>query len=139
MRNRITQNWWAGLVVIVASLGCSASGPPPSGIVRFEDGQPVESGSIEFRELETGERFSGRISGGGSFELQDQSGDLSFPPGEYEVVVVQIVLTEDLASESHQHGRTVPRRYADYYTSGLRITNRSDRTAPLMVVLNSTP
>ena len=40
-----------------------------------------------------------------------------------EVVVVQIVLTEDLAADLHTHGRTVPRRYADYYTSGLRVTN----------------
>jgi hypothetical protein len=139
VRNLITQNWWVGFVVILATLGCSASGPPPRGIVRFEDGQPVQSGSIEFRALETGERFAGRISSDGSFELQDKAGDLSFPQGEYEVVVVQIVLTEDLASESHEHGRTVPRRYADYYTSGLRVTNPSDRTDPLIVELDSSP
>jgi hypothetical protein len=30
----------------------------------------------------------------------------------HEVVVVQIVLTEDLAKNAYTHGHTVPRRYA---------------------------
>ena len=109
------------------------------GIVRFDDGQPVQSGSVEFRSLGDGLRFAGKISGDGSFELQDQDGTRSFPPGDYEVVVVQIVLTEDLAAESHQHGRTVPRQYADYYTSGLRVSNPADRTDPIVVQLLSNP
>ena len=139
MPNQISRSWWAGLFVVLASLGCSKSGLPARGVVRFEDGQPVQSGSIEFRGRETGELFAGRISRDGSFELQDKAGTALLPQGEYEVVVVQIVLTEDLATESHQHGRTVPRRYADYNTSGLRIVNRSDRTEPLLVELNSSP
>jgi len=103
--------------------------------VRFDDGQPVQSGSVEFRSLDSGERYAGRISGDGSFELQDKNGKAALPPGEYEVVVVQIVITEDLAAEAHQHGRTVPRQYADYYTSDLRIANQADRTDPLVVEL----
>jgi hypothetical protein len=103
--------------------------------VRFDDGQPVQSGSVEFRSLENGNRCAGRIASDGSFELEDQNGDASFPPGEYEVVVVQIVSTEDLAADDHQHGRTVPRQYADYYTSNLRITNQADRTEPIVVEL----
>jgi len=135
VRNLISQSWLAVLAVILTSLGCSSSGPPPSGIVRFDDGQPVQSGSVEFRSLDSGDRYAGRIAGDGSFELQDKDGKPSLPPGEYEVVVVQIVLTEDLAAEEHEHGRTVPRQYADYYTSGLRISNQADRTDPIVVEL----
>jgi hypothetical protein len=139
VRNLITQSWWLGFVIVLATLGCSSSGPPPSGIVRFDDGQPVQSGSVEFRSLDSGERYAGRIASDGSFELQDKDGKPSLPPGEYEAVVVQIVITEDLAAESHEHGRTVPRQYADYYTSDLRIANQADRTAPLVVELITPP
>jgi len=125
--------------VLVAALGCSPAGPPPRGTVLFDDGQPVQSGSIEFRSLSNGKRFAGRIASDGSFDLEDQSGDASFPPGDYEVVVVQIVSTEDLAADAHQHGRTVPRKYADYYTSDLKFSNLADRTDPVTIQLASSP
>jgi hypothetical protein len=139
VRNVSFQCRWISLVIILITIGCSASGPPPRGIVRFDDGEPVQSGSVEFRSLDNGQRYAGRIASDGSFELQDQNAKQSFPPGEYEVVVVQIVLTEDLAIDAHQHGRTVPRHYADYYTSKLRISNQADRTDPIVVELLSSP
>lgn len=126
-------------VIILMTIGCSTSGPPSLGMVRFDDGQPVQSGSVEFRSLDNGQRFASRISSDGSFELQDQNGNRSFPPGDYEVVVVQIVLIEDLAAQAHEHGRTVPRQYADYYTSGLQFSNQGDRTDPIVVELRSSP
>ncbi len=137
MRYLSRQCWWIGLGIILLTIGCSPSGPPPHGIVRFDDGQPVQSGSVEFRSLDTGKRFAGRISADGSFALEDQDGKQSFPLGDYEVVVVQIVVTEHLAVDAHQHGRTVPRQYADYYTSDLRISNQADRTDPIVVELIS--
>jgi len=139
MRSANIQVGWFGLGVIVSILGCSPSGPPPRGIVRFDDGQLVQSGTVEFRSLDSGQRFVGKISSDGTFELEDQAGAAAFPPGDYEVVIVQIVLTEDLAAENHQHGRTVPRQYADYYTSNLRIFNAADRTGPIVVELSSSP
>lgn len=107
------------------------------GVVRFTDGEPVRSGSIEFRSLDNGDRFAGRITDDGRFDLYDSNARAAFPPGDYEVVVVQIVVTEHLAAELHQHGRTVPRRYADYYTSGLRVANSADRTDPITIELNA--
>jgi len=137
VRNLKIQCGWLGLGIILTVFGCARSGPPPRGIVRFDDGQPIQSGSVEFRSLDTGQRFAGRISSDGSFQLEDQNAVSAFPPGDYEVVVVQIVLTEDLAAEDHQHGRTVPRQYADYHTSNLRIVNAADRTDPIVVELKS--
>lgn len=125
--------WLCGAVLLVA--GCSPDGPPPNGVVKFDDGQAVQSGAVEFRSTKTGKTFSGRISHDGTFTLADKRGTATLPLGDYEVVVVQVVVIEDLAADLHEHGRTVPRHYADYYTSGLRIKNAADRRDPLVVTL----
>ncbi|TWU58755.1 hypothetical protein Poly51_15350 [Rubripirellula tenax] len=98
----------------------------------------MQSGSVEFRSLTDGSRYASRIGSDGGFLLTDQDGEPRCPSGEYEAVVVQIVLTEDLAADEHQHGRTVPRKYADYYTSGLRITHDDTDATPLLVTLDAT-
>lgn len=123
------------LCVIPSTVGCSKTVIPSSGFVQFTDGEPVQSGSIEFRSLDDRSSYASRISPGGSFQLTDNDGVASLPAGEYEVVVVQIVLTEDLAAAAHEHGRTVPRQYADYYTSGLTFSSQADRTAPITIEL----
>ena len=128
---------WVGIVSVIFSTGCGPTLPPAEGLVRFDDGQPVRSGSLEFRSIDGGDRYAGRIGPDGGFRLVDESGDASLPPGRYEVVVVQIVLTEDLVAEAHTHGTTVPRRYADYYTSDLRYTNSADRTDPIEITLQT--
>ncbi|MCH1438287.1 MAG: carboxypeptidase regulatory-like domain-containing protein [Rubripirellula sp.] len=110
-----------GTALLLMIAGCSKSEGPTSGLVRFDDGTPVTSGSIEFRRLTDKVRFASRINPQGMFQPTSQEGAVGLPPGTYEVVVVQIVLTEDLAFEAHTHGNTVPRRYADYYTSGLKV------------------
>lgn len=117
--------------------GCSRASGTHEGTVFFDDGTPVRSGSVEFRSLADGSRYASRIAADGSFALADQDGEVGCPPGEYEVVVVQIVLAEDLAAEAHEHGRTVPRRYADYYTSGLRITTLEQSDSPVLIKLDT--
>lgn len=112
---------WYPLLLTMVVVGCGGASGPTSGWVHFEDGSPVKAGSIELRRLSDGERFASRIAADGTFQPANQDGEIGLPPGAYEAVVVQIVLTEDLALEAHTHGGTVPRRYADYYTSGLRV------------------
>jgi hypothetical protein len=126
------------LLLLVATLSGCSSQQHATGIVEYTDGDPVQSGSIEFRSLETGDRYAGKIASNGAFTLRDQDGNEHLPPGEYEVVVVQIVMTEDVAAADHEHGQTVPRRYADYYTSDLRFTNQADRTSPIQIELDPT-
>jgi hypothetical protein len=134
---RVTWGIAALLLILVA--GCSQIAGNYEGQVLFDDGSPVQSGSIEFRSLSDNARYASRISSDGSFKLTNQDGVLGCPPGEYEVVVVQIVLTEDLAAEDHQHGRTVPRKYADYYTSGLRATNADVPNTPIQITIATDP
>ena len=122
-------------VLCLSFLGCGGSVGPVSGIVRFSDGEPVRSGSIEFKRKSDQVRFASRISDDGSFQPTDQDGGVGLPPGDYDIVVVQIVLTEDLASELHSHGSTVPRRYADYYTSGLKTKISEGQLDPIEIIV----
>nr|WP_271872389.1 carboxypeptidase regulatory-like domain-containing protein [Rubripirellula sp.] len=124
-----------GAALMFTLVGCGKSVGPTSGVVRFDDGTPVTSGSIEFRRLNDKSRFASRINPQGMFQPTSQEGEIGLPPGAYEVVVVQIVLTEDLALEAHSHGNTVPRRYADYYTSGLKINIAPNQTKRIEIVV----
>ncbi|QEG40841.1 carboxypeptidase regulatory-like domain-containing protein [Roseimaritima ulvae] len=124
-------------LLLIPLAGCGGTVGPMSGIVRFDDGSPVTAGSIEFRSLPDQARFASRIAPDGSFEPADQDGQVGLPPGSYEVVVVQIVLTEDLTHDAHTHGNTVPRRYADYYTSGLKVDIATDQSEPVEVILET--
>ena len=121
--------------MLLCCVGCGRSGGPTAGIVKFSDGTPVSSGSIEFRRKDDRARFASRIGEDGSFQPADQDGRVGLPPGAYEVVVVQIVLTEDLAQAAHTHGKTVPRHYADYFTSGLEVDVAEGDTAPLTITV----
>jgi len=124
-------------VLFIPLVGCGNKVVGPAeGQVEFSDGSPVASGSIEFRERSTRSRFNSRIAADGSFAPESSEGDLGLPPGIYEVVVAQIVLTEDLAIEDHLHGNTVPRRYADYYTSDLEVTVGEGDSEPLQIVID---
>lgn len=124
------------LLTLLFLSGCGDELHPGTGFVRFEDGQPVQSGSVELRSTASGDRYSGRIDAHGWFQLTDADGREQIPPGDYEAVVVQIVLTEDLALDEHTHGTTVPRRYADYYTSGLGTTVRQGDEEPIELFLS---
>jgi hypothetical protein len=127
------------LALVLCSLmfvaGCSSNQHLGNGIVRFSDGEPVKSGTVEFRGLENGDRYASRIDEQGQFQLVNGNGLATIPDGDYEVVVVQIVLTEDLALAQHQHGRTVPRRFADYYTSEIRVSVDHEQPDPIHIVI----
>lgn len=124
-----------GTALLLTIAGCGKSVGPTSGVVRFDDGTPVTSGSIEFRRLSDKVRFASRIDPQGMFQPTSQEGAVGLPPGKYEVVIVQIVLTEDLALEAHTHGGTVPRRYADYYTSDLNVDIEPNQVTRIEIVV----
>ena len=124
------------VAILAATLmGCQHSVGPKVGIVRFQDGSCLTSGSIEFRNTTDGECFASRVDTRGVFYPADRNGEIGLPVGMYEVVIVQIVLTEDLAKKDHSHGHTVPRRYADYNTSGLHITVMDNQTKPIEIAI----
>jgi hypothetical protein len=79
---------FVGTILLLAVAGCGGAGVPTAGVVRFEDGTPVTSGSIEFRRLSDKARFASRISPQGMFQPANQDGDIGLPAGAYEVVVL---------------------------------------------------
>ena len=105
--------------------------------MRFQDGSCLTSGSIEFRNIANGMCFASRVNNRGVFHPADRNGKIGLPAGMYEVVVVQIVLTEDLAKNDHSHGHTVPRRYADYHTSGLQVTVGDNQVKPIEIAIRA--
>ena len=129
--------WTLGIVAATTIFlaGCASPERASRGVVRFADGDPVRSGTIELRSTDDGDRYTGPIDRDGRFELTDASGGRGCPPGRYEVVVVQVVLADKLALKDHTHGSTVPRRYADYYTSGLRVDVADSVDDEIKVVL----
>lgn len=126
----------SGLIAL-SSVGCG--GPvllPVAGRVVFDDGQPVRTGRIEYSAVEGSARAMSEIDRDGRFTLITAEGDAGLPAGQYEVIVVQLVITEDLSLSEHEdHGRPVPRKYADYTTSGLTATVSEANAASQEVVL----
>ncbi len=122
-------------VVLCLFAGCDSPRLATVGRVSFVDGSPVQAGRIEFRSLDDGQRYVSPIDPDGIFFPFDSNDRKGLPVGEYEVVVVQMVITEDLAAEAHDHGNTVPRRYADYYTSDLKTKIDADHQGEIRVVL----
>ena len=123
------------LCLLCGVVGCSGPAGPANGSVRFDDGTPVTSGSIEFRNRKSRQLYASRLTSEGAFQLAGKEGRLGLPPGAYEVVVVQVILTEDLAKESHTHGQTVPRRFNDYYTTDLAMQISENQPEPLDLVV----
>ena len=137
MLNRTGRGFLLTATLLLLIAGCGTSSGPTSGVVRFDDGTPVTSGSIEFRRLSDKARFASRIDPQGMFQPTSLDGEVGLPVGAYEVVVVQIVLTEDLALEAHTHGNTVPRHYADYYTSDLKVDIAPNQGRRIEIVVSS--
>jgi hypothetical protein len=136
---RISQQTVFFLISVTTMIfaGCDKPVGVNAGIVQFADGSPVQSGSVELRNLKTKERYSSKIASNGGFKPASVDGQIGVPPGDYEAVVVQIVMTEDLAMADHTHGGTVKRQFADYYTSGLKVEVLEGATEPIQITVES--
>lgn len=123
-------------------IGCGPRNPPTfpvQGRVQFEDGSVAEIGSVEFRSMTGSERMTarGKIEKDGSFTLSTfEPGDGALP-GDHQVIVQQMVISEGLNAAHHQHGRRVPAKYSDYGQSGLNAHVQERETNPIVIQLDS--
>jgi hypothetical protein len=90
------------LVYLLFVAGCSRHVVtfPVSGQVRFDDGQPVPHGIIEFRSEQTGVSARAKLDSAGHFVLGTFTLDDGAPAGKYRVVIVQHF---DIPPQTHVH------------------------------------
>lgn len=123
-------------------IGCGPRNPatfPVQGRVEFEDGGVAEIGSVEFRSMTGNERITarGKIEKDGRFTLSTfEIGDGAIP-GDHQVIIQQMVISEGLNAAHHQHGRRVPGKYSDYGRSGLTAQVKEQASNPIVIKLDS--
>ena len=134
---------WATVLLATAAIaiaGCGESAPttyPVAGLVRFDDGQPVQTGHVEFHHAESGISAKGRIGADGSFALTTfREGDGAVA-GVHRVTVHQLILNDMVRDpSSHRHGRSVPSRYADQSSPLTATVLAADRTQTVELILD---
>ncbi|MEZ6135111.1 MAG: hypothetical protein R3C53_09400 [Pirellulaceae bacterium] len=126
---------FAATLLLGSMTGCSDQLPtyPVAGKVLFTTGGPVHVGTVELKSRDHGVQARGQIQSDGSFTLttyQDGDGAVA---GVHDCVVVQFVMTEDIAGHRPSNIGVVNRRYASYSTSGLTLDISPDQTNEVIV------
>ena len=101
--------------------GCGPSGARVSGRVTL-DGQPLETGAVQFIAEGGGQAAHGSIGADGRFSLRLGKSSAAIPPGRYKATVVAVSSPEPGADDARGEALPVPitpARYGDASTSGL--------------------
>ncbi|MHC4877762.1 MAG: carboxypeptidase regulatory-like domain-containing protein [Planctomycetota bacterium] len=128
----------SALLLLAGACGCSDSQVPTwpvSGKVVLEDGTPLETGTVEFASDDGIHTARGTVQSDGSFRLttfRDGDGAVA---GAHDVVVIQLISTEDLPMHQHDHGPTIDPRFAHYDRSGLRFTVKPEDDNEFRIVV----
>jgi hypothetical protein len=107
------------LALVIALPGCGSGRASVTGKVTYEDGAPVEAGSVIGESTVDGKLVAvqGTIHKDGSFSWGgDREGDGALP-GTYKVIVVPVSLSEYQLSQGQTPA--VEGKYTKYETSGL--------------------
>ena len=130
---------WPGVLVVGLLVGCSNRPAvyPVSGRVVTASGKPVDSGLLEFRQLETKVNARARIQRDGTYRLTTFEEFDGAVAGKHQVILVQQIVAEvapppervpdqnpEQAQTAQQHRRheIVDRRFGSYETSPLEFT-----------------
>lgn len=121
---------------LFALAGCSdqLATYPAKGIVRFaDDGGVVHVGTVELKSREHGVQARGQIQTDGTFILTTYEPDDGAIAGLHDAVVVQFVMSEDVAGHRPSRIGVVDRRFASYATSGLEVDISSSEDNNLVI------
>ena len=105
--------------VLLLAAGCGSGRYPVSGRVTYEDGTPVESGTVIGETTANGKLVGvqGNIEKDGSFSWgSDRAGD-GAPPGVYKVLVMPRALGDSELADGKRPA--VDGKYAKFETSGI--------------------
>lgn len=119
------------LISAFFATGCGDSDVPTfpvSGIVRLEDGTPVQTGQIELTSADGSVTARTKIGKDGGFSMEAIA-------GKHRAVIIQLIVTEDLPLHKHDHGPTVHPDFAHYRRSGLSFSVKSEGKNKLDVVV----
>src|SRR5262245_19595011 len=114
-------------VALVACCGCGPKRYRVSGTVTYEDGGPLDEGTVAGEATIDGKLVAvqGNVNKDGSFEWgTERSGDGAFP-GKYRVVVLPRALGD--AETSQGMRPAVGKKYTSYETSGITFEVREGR------------
>jgi len=117
--NRVRQlTAFAGLALLVGTAGCSGGRHPVTGKVVFDDGSPLEEGSVamEMREGNKPIMARGTIEHDGTFQMGTEKPGDGAKPGKYRVLVVPQTLTE---REAATMPPVIDKKFERFETSGL--------------------
>ena len=121
-------------ILFSATLGCGDGRPqtyPTSGIVRFEDGNPVRMGFISLLPVEGGPSARGKLNTNGQFTLGTFENDDGVTEGDHIVIITQPTPPVDpkkartLGQAHQEHANSkylVSRKYASRETTDLQAT-----------------
>ncbi len=123
---------------LLSAVGCDSGREPTYpvfGKVVFDNNEPCQLGTIEFRSLEQMRSARGEIAKDGTFTLSTWEPNDGAVAGKHHVIVQQLIITEDLSFKSHDHGPRVMPKYGDYSTSGLEATVEAKDRNDVTIVL----
>lgn len=124
---------------LVCSWGCGSDQVRTylvSGTVRFADGEPVRTGTVELESEEYGTTATGSIREDGTFVLGTYTENDGAAAGKHRAIVLQIIIADGITRHSIDHGRTVPPIYADYDSSSLVVEVKKQPQNDVVITLN---
>ena len=111
-------------LISICCIGCSTrlQTYPVAGKVQFKTGGVVHVGTVELKSVEHGLQARGEIGPDGDFTLTTFDDGDGAVAGKHKCVIVQFVMTEDVASHRPSMIGVIDRKYASYTTSDLLVT-----------------
>src|SRR5262245_32122479 len=116
---------WAALLLIVFASGCGSGRYAVTGRVTYEDGTPVEGGTVIGEATVNGKLVAvqGNIEKDGTFSWGTERAGDGAQPGNYRVIVMPVALSDAEMGEGKRP--TVASKYTKYETSGLTFEVKS--------------
>jgi hypothetical protein len=131
------------LILLAAAVGCGDSRVatyPVSGGVKFDSGEAVSLGMVEFRPIAGGPIARGKLDQFGRFKLRTFIADDGAVAGEHQIVVVQHLPPVPSgvaapADHAEHESMLVAPEFASYATSGLTAVVKPDGANDVSLVV----
>jgi hypothetical protein len=130
---------FAPLLLLCFVAGCGSGRYPVNGRVTYEDGSPVEAGTVIGEATVDGKPVGvqGNIEQDGSFSLGGERAGDGAPAGNYRVIVMPVALGDMEMAEGKQPA--VDGKYTQYETSGITLEVKPEKNVLNITVSRPKP